>query len=230
MTAVIDDGDEALQTHLAAWLGAWPPPGHGLTVVASPRRDLPGWDGQIRPMIGVVTPAGGVLSVPPAHAEAAARAVSDGPSPGVDDFGGELAAALGNPGGRVVEGVFRWTVRPTEMPDAGEWRPVDDPVVPAWLEPFGGEVLVALEDGRYIAGVGLKRHDPTGQEVAVVTEPQARGRGLARRLVSQAARRVVSGGAVVTYLHAPSNTASARVAEACGFPDRGWKVLFLSPG
>lgn len=54
------------------------------------------------------------------------------------------------------------------MPDAGEWRPVGDPAVPAWLEPFGGKVLVA-------------------------------------------------------------HTASARVAEACGFPDLGWKVISLAP-
>ena len=34
-------------------------------------------------------------------------------------------------------------------------------------------------------------------------------------------------GAVATYLHAVSNTASAKVAEACGFPDTGWWILGL---
>jgi len=38
--------------------------------------------------------------------------------------------------------------------------------------------------------------------------------GLARRLVAQAARRVAEEGAVATYLHATSNAASAKVAEA----------------
>jgi hypothetical protein len=53
------------------------------------------------------------------------------------------------------------------------------------LKPFSGEVLLALEDGRYVAGVGLKRQDPSGEEIAVGT-----------------------------YLHPPDNVASARVAEA----------------
>ncbi len=32
-----------------------------------------------------------------------------------------------------------------------------------------------------------------------------------------------------TYLHAPDNTASARVADASGFVDQGWKVHGLWP-
>jgi len=61
----------------------------------------------------------------------------------------------------------------------------------------------------------------------VATEEHLRGRGLARRLVAQAARRVAEEGAVATYLHAVTNTASARVADASGFPDTGWWVLGL---
>ena len=66
----------------------------------------------------------------------------------------------------------------------------------------------------------------------MVTAERARGRGLARRLVAQAARRVLAGGALPTYLHAPDNEASARVARAAGFPDRGWQVVgfFQMPG
>ena len=55
----------------------------------------------------------------------------------------------------------------------------------------------------------------------------ARGRGLARRLVAQAARYVVDNGRVATYLHDPANTASARVADAAGFPDKGWSIVGL---
>jgi GNAT superfamily N-acetyltransferase len=110
------------------------------------------------------------------------------------------------------------------------WLAWDDPRVPEWLHPFGGEVLVALEDDRYVGGVGIKRHDACGRELAVVTSEAARGRGLARRLVAQAARRVLDEGAVPTYMHAPTNEASARVADAAGFPDRGWKALGLADG
>lgn len=82
-------------------------------------------------------------------------------------------------------------------------------------------------DGRYLAGVGVKRHDSHGHELSVGTEPEARGRGLARRLVAQAARALLDDGIVPTYLHDPANLASARVAEAVGFRDLGWRVLGL---
>jgi GNAT superfamily N-acetyltransferase len=220
-----EDPEEAaaLARHLRAWLGAWPPPDEGITVVGSRRREEPAWDGKLHPVTGVVSPAGGVVSVPRDRVAAVEAAIHG-------EGAVALPAAMGRPGARVIDGIFRWSTRPTPFPDVGVWLPVDDPVVPDWLHPFGGEVLVALEDGRYIAGVGLKRHDPTGQEVAVVTEEAARGKGLARGLVCQAARRVVATGAVVTYLHAPTNVASAHVADACGFPDRGWRVLGLTPG
>ncbi|MST34711.1 GNAT family N-acetyltransferase, partial [Acidimicrobiaceae bacterium USS-CC1] len=44
--------DPLLERHLTAWLGAWPPPDGRVEVVASPRRDEPGWDGRIRPLAG----------------------------------------------------------------------------------------------------------------------------------------------------------------------------------
>jgi GNAT superfamily N-acetyltransferase len=125
--------------------------------------------------------------------------------------------------------VFRWSTSPAPLPDAGIWVPYDDPRVPQWLRPFGGEVLVVLDGEQYVAGVGVKRHDDAGHELAVGTEEAARGRGLARRLVAQAARRVLDEGAVPTYLHAPGNIGSARAADAAGFPDRGWSVIGFFP-
>ncbi|HEX9530901.1 MAG TPA: GNAT family N-acetyltransferase, partial [Acidimicrobiales bacterium] len=126
-------------------------------------------------------------------------------------------------------GVFRWchSLLDLEDPEA-VWLPPDDERVPPWLAVFNGDVLVHLdEDGRYGAGVGRKRHDANGSELSVATDERLRGRGLARRLVAQAARRVAEEGAVATYLHATSNAASAKVAEAAGFPDTGWRVLGL---
>jgi GNAT superfamily N-acetyltransferase len=140
----------------------------------------------------------------------------------------ELLAALpellGSPG-RAYRGVYRWSTAPTPGPDDGVWLPVTDPRVPSWLHPFGGEVLVALDDDRYVAGVGIKNHDRYGREIAVGTAESARGRGIARRLVAQAARRILAEGSVPTYLHDPRNVASAKVADAAGFPDRGWQVV-----
>lgn len=218
--------DDRLQRHLTSWLGAWPPPAPGrLLVTSSPARTRPGWDGAVHPVAGVVTPEGAVLSVPPERVDAVRLVAGD-----LEELraaGPALGDALGVEGGRLFEGVFRWSAAPADLEDAGAWVAVDDPRVPPWLLPFGGDVLMAFDDadGEYVAGVGIKVHDEHGHELAVVTEEPARGRGLARRLVAQAARRVLELGAVPTYLHADSNVRSAKVAEAAGFPDRGWRVL-----
>lgn len=209
-----------LATHLASWLGRWPGAGPGLTVIGSGRRSEPGWDGAVHPVIGVSDADGrGVLSVPPAAVAAVRTALADG------------SGATGVPGavgvtGRFFTGVFRWSTAPAALPDVGQWIAADDPSVPPWLKPFGGDVLVALDPdtGEHLSGVGIKRHDAHGHELAVVTSSGAEGRGLGRRLVAQAARRVLDDGAVPTYLHTVDNHASARLATAAGFPDLGWTV------
>jgi GNAT superfamily N-acetyltransferase len=210
---------ERLAAHLATWLGSWPPTAD-LTVVESPARTMPGWDGRVYRVIGVATPHGAVLSVPPGSAAPVRERTREWVRlPAV------LPDALGRPGAPVWLGTLRWTGRPADLPDVGVWLPAGEPLLPEWLRPFGGEVLVALEDGRYAAGVGLKRHDEFGVELAVGTDPDHRGRGLAARLVAQAARRILADGAVPTYIHDPANVASARTAAAAGFHDEGWQAL-----
>ena len=214
-----------LERHLADWLGAWPPAGPGeLTIVGSEHRTRPGWDGKVYPVAGVATPDGTVLSVPPDRVEPVRAVGGD-----LAAVGAALPALVGRPDARFGRGVFRWCHELVDGTDPeAVWLPPDDERVPPWLAVFNGEVLVHLdEDGRYGAGVGRKRHDDWGQELSVATEEHLRGRGLARRLVAQAARRVAEEGAVATYLHAVTNTASARVADASGFPDTGWWVLGL---
>jgi GNAT superfamily N-acetyltransferase len=172
----------------------------------------------------VATPEGTVLSVPPPLVGQVRAAGGD-----LAAVGAALPAIVGRPDARFGRGVFRWCHEIVDAadPDA-QWLPPDDERVPPWLRMFNGDVLVHLDGaGRYGAGVGRKAHDAHGQELSVATEEHLRGRGLARRLVAQAARRVSDEGAVATYLHAVSNTASARVAEAAGFPDTGWSILGL---
>lgn len=216
--------DERLQAHLRSWLGAWPPQ-RPLHVVGSRRRTTPGWDGAVRPLNGVTTPQGTVLSVPP-DAAAAVEAAGDD----LDTVAPKLADLLDLPGATFGQGVFRWSTSPTPSDDPGVWLDPDDPRVPEWLHPFNGQVLVAFEGDDVAAGVGRKQHDPHGHEVAVVTEERYRGKGYARRLVTQAARRILDDGAVPVYLHAEANVASARTADACGFPDVGWRILGLFGG
>jgi RimJ/RimL family protein N-acetyltransferase len=225
MTTTVGALPEGLVAHLTGWAGGWPP-AVPATVTGSSRNAAPGWDGRIHAVTGVVDPLGGAaIGVPPDY-EAAARAASLHAGRDLVGLLRALPAVLDRPKQVIYTGTFRWTTTPTAFEDAGEWVDVDDPVVPDWLHPFGGHVLIARDDdGRYLAGVGIKRHDAHGQELSVGTEPVARGQGLARRLVSKAARTLLDEGIVPTYLHDPANVASAHVAEAAGFLDLGWRVL-----
>ncbi|WP_250562864.1 GNAT family N-acetyltransferase [Sphaerisporangium fuscum] len=219
--------EQRLAEHLSHWLGAWPPASE-LDIVGEPGRTRPGWDGKLHPAIGVGAPEGAVLSIPPAHVEPVARLY--GEERDLNVTGPRVPALLGHPERGWFTAVYRWTTRPALLPEPGVWVSAEHPEVPDWLRPFGGEVLVARDPGtgEQLAGVGIKRHDPYGHELAVVTAPAARGRGLARMLVAQAARRVLDEGAVPTYMHALGNRASAAVAEAAGFPDTGWTSFGLT--
>jgi GNAT superfamily N-acetyltransferase len=214
--------------HLRSWVGEWPPPSSGIHVVGDPARLEPTWDGSIRHLQGVGTTDATVIAVPPGTVDAVRAAIGDDPNR--DGLGDELGEILGVGPAAFGAGVFRTTDRiDPDIADLGTWFEQQTDELPEWLAPFNGPRLVAVDEGRVIAGVGIKVHDRWGQELSVVTEEAARGRGFARRLVATAARRILADGAVPTYLHAPDNTASARVADAVGFPDRGWKVYGLWP-
>lgn len=225
----------ALTAHLRAWVGAWPPVAGGLQVVSTRSRLEPGWDGDVRPLLGAVAPDGsGVVTVTPELHRTVAELLHGEPVGVLEDreLRGRVGEVVAGEGAVLGAGVLRWTEHVDDSLDAlGTWVPIEDERVPPWLHPFGGEVLVAFDEhGAYGAGVGVKRHDPTGHELAVVTEPDHRGRGWARRLVATAARRVLEQVPVVTYLHAEDNAASAHVADAVGIPDRGWRVLGVFGG
>lgn len=223
-----------LDAFLRAWLGSWPPRGE-LELVGWQGRDRPGWDGTTRSGLGVESPAGTVLSLSPSllgnvesldleRILAAWRSRSAASA---------VPALLGVPGHTLGRVTFRWCHSPASLPalaEIGEWVAPDDPRLPAWLNAFNDDVLVTWDRaGRYAAGVGRKWHNPYGQELAVGTDPAHRGRGLASKLVAQAARRVLDDGALPIYLHGRGNVGSARVAARAGFPDRGWHVLSLRP-
>ncbi len=224
-----DDVSRRLELHLRSWVGAWPPPAAGLTVIGDPTRLEPTWDGTVRPLQGVGNGEGTVIAVPPDAADAVRSALSAGlDRPGLGDQLGDL---LGVGPAAFGAGVFRTTAHiDPDIAEVGVWFEHQTAELPAWLAPFNGPRLVAFgDDGAPIGGLGIKIHDRYGHEIAVVTEEAARGKGVARRLVATAARRILADGAVPTYLHATDNLASARVADAVGFADNGWTVHGLWP-
>ncbi|WP_203911447.1 GNAT family N-acetyltransferase [Rhizocola hellebori] len=208
-----------LTDFLIEYLGDWPGT-PGLTIAGAEVRIRPGWDGQLREVVGVGSPQSAVISVPPSSATLARDRVLSW-----EQAQAALPEVFARPDSRVYYGTFRWTYQPTDLPDAGVWIPADDPLVPPWLHPFGGDVLMTLIDGKYAAGVGIKRHNASGLEISVGTEPEHRGKGLAAGLVAQAARWILAQDAVPIYLHDPANVASDRTANAAGFPDEGWQIL-----
>lgn len=210
-----------LQRHLRSWLGGWPPR-MPFDVIGDLARTDPGWDGRLHPMVGVGNAEDGDLLSVPIDAVDEVRAAGSG----LQDALAALPAILDVTDRSAFTAVFRWSEAPAHLADAGVWVRSDAPGVPEWLHPFRSDVLVATDpDGAHLGGVGIKYHDTHGRELAVVVTPEAQGRGLARRLVAQAARRILDEGAVPTYLHDPANIASARVAEAAGFPDLGWRAF-----
>jgi RimJ/RimL family protein N-acetyltransferase len=217
--------DDALLTiHLEAYLGVWPP-SSSVDVVGWPGRLAPGWDGSIALAVVVTSPEGAVISVAPDLTARAAR-LADGLAS--ESFREDLARAVGAPGRASPWLALRWSTAPAPLPNTGRWVKPDDPALPDWLRVFPSPVLVALDHaGRYLAGVGIKSHTRWGRELAVGTDEEARGRGLARRLVAQAARTVLEDEAMPLYVHDPENAASARVADAAGFPDLGWRLLLV---
>jgi GNAT superfamily N-acetyltransferase len=167
-------------------------------------------------LTGIADPGGRtVVAVPPAAAEVLARPQRRRNAGRLE----LLPGILGRAGHTVDRVAFLWTEAPADLPDAGVWVDTCSPRLPAWLRPFGGQALVAFGScGEYLAGVGIKRHDQLGHEISVGTEPAARGQGLARRLVAQAARHILEHGRIPTYLHTFDNLASAPGRRSCRVP------------
>ncbi len=222
---------QRLDAHFVAWLGAVPQPGPARLIVSG-ARELPGWDGHVRPIQGVTGPEGTVLSVAPAFAHLFAEVDLDDlfRNAGLPNAHHRLRTMLGGP---VSFGMptFRWSEAAADGDDAGEWVDVNDVRIPDWLRPFNGGVLATFDaDDEYMAGVGLKRHNDIAREISVGTDPEHRGQGYATQLVAQAARRIIAEGAVPIYQHGGENDASGRVADLAGIPDRGWHMLEIHPG
>lgn len=204
----------AVRAHLELWFGGWYSSDNGIAVIESERRTEPGWDGKVLPVAGLANEHWAVISVAPGQADVVAQAVH-GLRPS------DIPERLG-----LMTAVFRWCLEPQTTQDVGEWVARDDGRVPEWLHPFNGDVLIEWDDdGRYGGGVGRKMHNALGHEISVGTEPSLRGRGIASRLVSTAARRILLDVPVATYMHLPDNLASAKVADRAGFPSHGWHYM-----
>lgn len=224
-----DEIEQRINAFLSSRLGTWPPAA-SLELRACDLRDEPRWDGNMQPFVGVESPVGTVLTFSPTvfPAGEALSAIEVEDELGTSDAHITIPEMFGYPNMHFGRAVYRFIGEFVDLPEIGEWCEADDPRLPDWLKPFNGGVLVHwADDGRYAAGVGLKKHNDLGYEISVGTDPAHRGKGLAQSLVAQAAKRIWELGAIPIYLHGTHNAASARVAEKAGFPDRGWHYIEL---
>ena len=90
------------------------------------------------------------------------------------------------------------------------------PFLPRTIE-MGVYLGVRDDRGRLIAMAGQRLHLPGWVEIsAVCTHPEARGRGLARRLIAAVAQVTVDGGDT-PFLHTTADNPACRLYEAMGF-------------
>lgn len=219
--------ESRLNTFLSSRLGTWPP-ARSLELRHCDLRDVPRWNGDLQPFLGIESPIATVLTfsekVFPCGTSLDPREVGD--ELGDSHAHITIPAMFQHPEMHFGRAVFRYLGEFVDLPESGEWIETSDPRLPEWLRPFNGGVLVHwADDGSYAAGVGLKKHNDLGYEIAVGTDPAHRGKGLAQSLVAQSARHIWERGAIPIYLHGATNAASARVAEKAGFPDRGWHII-----
>jgi GNAT superfamily N-acetyltransferase len=229
----------ALERHLRAWLGAWPPE-LPLDLVGSDARRGPDARGEVTPLVGVLDPdppglgePGLLLSVPPDVVEP--LELLGGLDPDVlrqPPWRAAAAQALGAPGRDLRVRVLRW------IEDAAAVAPLED--VGTWVDPHAevpsadgveADALLVVRDdaGPHLATAAVTHLGATGAWVEVTVAAEARGRGLGSRVAAAAARRILREGRVALGGTPPRGGAASRVADAVGAPDRGWRMVDLAP-
>jgi hypothetical protein len=204
---------------LTSWLGVWPMP-HRLRVAPSARRLATSASGEAEQFTGVRCDArfGGstVLSVTPLRFTAV-RSLVDQLSPhqqliDVDELMKRLPNALDRPSATVVQTALRWTTTPAALPAPGAWR--------------GSHLLAAGHRGS--AEIEIRRISRFGHEIVMHLD-HSTDWCLSASLLAQAARDVLSAGAVPVLRRDLDRPAVAAIASVAGFHDSRWQVLSLAP-
>lgn len=88
-------------------------------------------------------------------------------------------------------------------------------------DPNGGPRCEIRPSGRLGAVAGVNWQSPAFAEIYVYTDPEVRGRGWGKSVVSTLAGLLLQAGRTPLYVVAESNDYSIRLAEAVGFQDTG---------
>jgi RimJ/RimL family protein N-acetyltransferase len=198
----------------------------GVHIVSASQRGLPAWHGYTLPIVGLSFAPGAIVACRPDLADKLLAELGsdshlqylDGPafrrlwravqrcSPNAFTLAGDFRAADAS------------TFSPSETMQRAEHIPEDDPSALHLRTRFDGAIFgVRGPHGRLVSWAALKLKSERIWEIAVATEPDYRGRGYARDVVSAASRFSLDQGRLPTYIHDRDNSTSAYVARAVGY-------------
>jgi GNAT superfamily N-acetyltransferase len=198
----------------------------GVHLLSEAQRGLPAWHGFTLPIVALSFAPGAVVACRPDLVERLqAELGSDLHQPYLD--GPALrrlwrAVQHCTPNGFTLAGDFRAvdvaTFVPSEHIERAEFIAVEDAAALHLRTRFDGAIFgVRGPHGRLVSWAALKLKSERVWEIAVATEPDYRGRGLARDVVAAAARFSLDRGRVPIYIHDRDNSTSGFVARAIGF-------------
>jgi RimJ/RimL family protein N-acetyltransferase len=198
----------------------------GVHVLSDARRGLPAWHGYTLPIVGLSFAPGAIVACRPDLAERLqAELGSDSHLQYLDGPAFRRlwrAVQRCSPNAFTLAGDFRAvdaaTFSPSEGMHRAEHMPADDPAALHLRTRFDGAIFgVRGPHGRLVSWAALKLKSDRIWEIAVATEPDYRGRGYARDVVSAASRYSLDQGRLPTYIHDRDNSTSAYVARAVGY-------------
>jgi RimJ/RimL family protein N-acetyltransferase len=198
----------------------------GVHVVSAARRGLPAWHGYTMPIVGLSFAPGAIVACRPDLTERLQAELGsdshlqylDGPS-----FRRLWRAVQRcSPNAFTLAGDFRAadaaTFSPSDTMQRAELIAEDDPAGLHLRTRFDGAIFgVRGPHGRLVSWAALKIKSERIWEIAVATEPDYRGRGYARDVVSAASRFSLDQGRLPIYIHDRDNSTSAYVARAVGY-------------
>ncbi len=224
-TSVSSESAAKLERFFAGELGVSPEMLRepGWRVVSSPNREARSWHGYNLPLLLLSRSGSTVVSVAQEFVNAT-RQVMDTLHEAIDPRVGENLVDLVAPrfpGAKSLSGYAMYCepdqFRPCLDHPSDLLRPTD----PQWDDMrahFDGPVFVArVETGQVGSWAGIKCKAGDVWEISVVTEEAYRRRGLAKVVVSAAARYILDHGAVPLYVYPATNEVSGRVARSLGF-------------
>ena len=196
----------------------------GLHLVASERRGRPGWGGYTVPILALSTARGGVVSFRPDLRQPIQAELGElPPGQSLSEIEFERLrriARRGLPYAYSLNGFVLYADQDCFRPVESEAERLrrDDRRGIDLRRRFDGEIFVATgARGEIAAWAAIKLKSDEVWEIAVVTEPAYRGRGLAKQVVSAATAYILEAGRLALYVHDRTNRASARVCRGLGY-------------